>query len=115
MEDSPLKIEFLHQLNDLIKRDEENKIQITPINIKDIYNRFKTPTEQATIKDLHNEIKTLRQEIQTLKQNDISLEYRMLELKGREIIKSQTKTTQEEENMDQESYIKLLSLITTHK
>ena len=42
----------------------------------------------------------------------------MLELEGREIIKSQTKISQEkdeEKNTDNESYINLLSLITTHK
>ena len=42
MEEFPLKIEFLHQLNDLVKRDEENRVQISPINMNDIYNRFKT-------------------------------------------------------------------------
>ena len=50
MEESPLKTEVLHQLNDLIKRDEENRIQLNPINMKDIYKGFKTPTEQVTIK-----------------------------------------------------------------
>ena len=76
----PLKTEFLHQLNDLIRKDEENKVQIGPINMKDIFNRFKPPAEQITIKDLQNEIKALKQEIQILKQNDISLEYKILEL-----------------------------------
>ena len=73
--------------------------------------------EQVTIRDLQNEIKALKQEIQILKQNDIFLEYRMLELEWREILKSQTRMSQEkdeEENTDKESYINLLSLITTH-
>ena len=42
----------------------------------------------------------------------------MLELEGREIIKNQTKLSQEDdkkESTDKESYINLLSLITTHK
>ena len=60
MEDFPLKIEFLHQLNNLIKRDEESRVQISPINMKDIYNRFKTLLKQVTIKDLQNEIKALK-------------------------------------------------------
>ena len=39
----------------------------------------------------------------------------MLELEGRQIIQSQINTSQEKEEADQESYINLLSLITTHK
>lgn len=54
--------------------------------------RPKTQSEQITIKDLQNEIKNLKQEIQILNQNDISLEYRLLELEGREILKVQDKT-----------------------
>ena len=83
MEESSLKIEFLHQLNDLIQKDEESwKEIIQPINMKEIYIRFKTQSEQITIKDLQNEIKNLKQEIQIFKQNDITLEYRLLKLEG---------------------------------
>ena len=31
IEESPLKTGFLHQLNNLIRRDEENSVQISPI------------------------------------------------------------------------------------
>ena len=50
--------------------------------MKEIYIRFKTQSEQITIKDLQNEIKNLKQEIQIFKQNDITLEYRLLKLEG---------------------------------
>ena len=90
LEDSPLKDEFLSQLNNLIIKSEEVK-QIEPINMKDIYKRFKVPTQNITIKDLQEEIKNLKHEIQILKENDITLEYRLLELKGKDIIRNQNK------------------------
>ena len=65
LEDSPLD-EFLSQLNNLIIKSEEVK-QIEPINMKDIYKRFKVPNQNITIKDLQEEIKNLKQEIQILK------------------------------------------------
>ena len=55
LEDSPLKDEFLSQLNNLIIKSEVK--QIEPINIKDIYKRFKVPNQNITIKDLQEEIK----------------------------------------------------------
>jgi len=48
--------------------------------MKDIYNRFKQHHHYITIKDLQEEIKNLKQEIQLLKENDISLEYKLVEL-----------------------------------
>ena len=59
--------------------------------MKDIYKRFKVPNQNITIKDLQEEIKNLKQEIQLLKENDISLEYRLLELEGKDIIRNQHK------------------------
>jgi len=41
LEDSPLKDEFLSQLNHLIIKSEEVREQMEPINMKDIYKRFK--------------------------------------------------------------------------
>ncbi|XLR47956.1 hypothetical protein S83_032616, partial [Arachis hypogaea] len=35
---SPLKDEFLFQLNDLIRKEEKSKEEITPVKIKEIYN-----------------------------------------------------------------------------
>ena len=90
LEDSPLKDEFLSQLNNLIIKSEEIK-QIEPINMKDIYKRFKVSNQNITRKDLQEEIKNLKQEVQLLKENDILLEYRLLELEGKEIIKTKTK------------------------
>jgi len=87
LEESPLKNDFLSQLNNLVKQSEESQQKVEPINMKDIHNRFKPHSHQITIKDLQEEIKNLKQEIQLLKENDISLEYRFLELKGKEIIK----------------------------
>ena len=90
LEDLPLKDEFLSQLNNLIIKSEEIK-QIEPINMKDIYKRFKVSNQNITRKDLQEEIKNLKQEVQLLKENDILLEYRLLELEGKEIIKTKTK------------------------
>jgi len=75
LEDSPLKDEFLSQLNHLIIKSEEVREQIESINMKDIYKRFKVPNQNITIKDLQEEIKNLKQEIQLLKENDISLAF----------------------------------------
>jgi len=59
LEDSPLKDEFLSQLNQLTIKSEEVWEQIEPINMKDIYKRFKVPNQNITIKDLQEEIKIL--------------------------------------------------------
>jgi len=119
LEDSSLKDEFLSQLNNLIIKSEEVREQIEPINMKDIYKRFKVPNQNITIKDLQEEIKNLKQEIQLLKENDISLEYRLLELEGKDIIRDQHKIELEPSNdkakTSNNNYINLLSLITTHK
>jgi len=45
LEDSPLKDEFLSQLNHLIIKSEEVREQIEPISMKDIYKRFKVPNQ----------------------------------------------------------------------
>jgi len=119
LEDSLLKNEFLSQLNNLIIKSEEVREHIEPINMKDIYKRFKVPNQNITIKDLQEEIKNLKQEIQILKENDISLEYRLLELEGKDIIRNQHKIELEPSNDEAETsnnnYINLLSLIITHK
>jgi len=105
----------------LIIKSEEVREQIEPINMKDIYKRFKVPNQNITIKDLQEEIKNLKQEIQLLKENDISLEYRLLELEGKDMIRNQskveleTKTSNYEAETSNNNYINLLSLITTHK
>ena len=52
LEHSPLKNEFLSQLNNLIIKSEEVREQIESINIKDIYKRCKIPNQNITIKDL---------------------------------------------------------------
>ncbi|RDX87441.1 hypothetical protein CR513_31090, partial [Mucuna pruriens] len=85
-------------------------------------NRFKPTNQQATVKDLQEEIKILKQEIQQLKTNDIALDYRMLELDGKELVKKQKgkeKVVYEEIETDEEDkeepYINILNLITTHK
>ena len=56
--------------------------------MNDIYNKFRKPKEQVTLKDLQNEIKNLKQEIHTLKQSDIDLEYRLMEIEGKEILRN---------------------------
>jgi len=121
LDDPPLKDEFLSQLNNLITKSEEVREQIEPINMEDIYKRLKVPNQNIIIKDLQEEIKNLKQEIQLLKENDISLEYRLLELEGKDIIRNQskveleTKTSNYEAETSNNNYINLLSLITTHK
>ena len=119
LEDSLLKDEFLSQLNHLIIKSEEVREHIEPISMKDIYKRFKVPNQNITITDLQEEIKNLKQEIQILKENDISLEYRLLELEGKNIIRNQHKIELEPSNDEagtsNNNYINLLSLITTHK
>jgi len=66
--------------------------------MKDIYKRFKVPNQNITIKDLQKEI-NLKQEIQLLKENDISLEYRLLELEGKDIIRNQNKSRVRNKNL----------------
>jgi len=42
MEESPLKCEFFYQLNDLIQKDEKSRKEIIqPVDMKEIYSRFK--------------------------------------------------------------------------
>ncbi|XLU53647.1 hypothetical protein S245_048295, partial [Arachis hypogaea] len=85
LEDSPLKDEFLFQLNDLIWKEEKSKEEIRPVEIKKIYNRFRTPKEETSLKYLQEKIKTLKSEISELKQQNISLNYRILKLEGENI------------------------------
>jgi len=66
--------------------------------MKDIYKRLKVPNQNITIKDLQKEI-NLKQEIQLLKENDISLEYRLLELEGKDIIRNQNKSRVRNKNL----------------
>src|ERR1044072_5685669 len=61
MEDSPLRNEFLQQLNILIEKDEQNRPAIESFSMNDIYNKFRKPKEQVTLKDLQEEIKNLKQ------------------------------------------------------
>jgi len=63
LEKSPLKNEFLSQLNNLVKQSEESQQQAEPIHMKDIYNIFETHILQITIK-----LKKFKQEIQLLKE-----------------------------------------------
>src|ERR1044072_1153261 len=91
-------------------------------NMNDIYNKFRKPKEQVTLKDLQDEIKNLKQEIHILKQSDIDLEYRIIKIEGKEILRKQKgkdpqpfNPGQETDQEDQDSYLNLLSLITTHK
>ncbi|RDX63499.1 hypothetical protein CR513_58067, partial [Mucuna pruriens] len=75
LEESLLKDEFIRQLNYLIIKDENSRKEIN--------------LGSYTVKDLQVKIKTLKQEIQPLKTNDIALEYRMLELEGKKLVKKQ--------------------------
>ncbi|RDY03799.1 hypothetical protein CR513_12569, partial [Mucuna pruriens] len=111
-----LELEQIETLN------ENSRKEISNISMKEIINRFKPTNQQVTVKDLQEEIKILKQEIQRLKTNDIALEYRMLELEGKELVKKvkgKEKVVYEEIETDEEDkedpYINILNLITTHK
>lgn len=107
LEDLALKEEFISQLNNLIIWTEEAQKTVDPICMKKIYNRFKGPNQQITVEGLQEEIRNLKQEIQILKENDISLEYRLLELEGKETIKNQIENNEKEKVYDGR-YINLL-------
>ena len=73
---------------------------------------------------MQEEIKILKQEIRDLKENDISIEYRLLELEGKNIIRDQSKKKElgipESSNSkineeQEENYINTLNLVTSHK
>ncbi|RDX61104.1 hypothetical protein CR513_60698, partial [Mucuna pruriens] len=70
---------IIKSLNNLIKKEENRRSKVKVIDIKEIYNKFKNPN-QLTIKYLQDEFKFFLNELQVLKQNDISLEYKLLEL-----------------------------------
>ncbi|RDY06063.1 hypothetical protein CR513_10017, partial [Mucuna pruriens] len=121
LEESPLKNEFIEQLNDIIIKDEKSKRESSHVSMKEIMNRFTDNNQTVTIKDLQEEIKILKQEIQELRENDISLEYRILQLEGEDMInkqKGKEKINEEEKDKIEHQgnpYISILSLITTHK
>ncbi|RDX95628.1 hypothetical protein CR513_21831, partial [Mucuna pruriens] len=108
LKESPLKDEFIEQLNEIITKDEKSRKEISHISMKEIMNGFNSTNKTITIKDLQKEIKILKQEIQEL-----------LELEGKELINKQRgkeKIVYEEEEENKEShFINILSLITTHK
>lgn len=48
------------QFNNLIKRDEEAQEEVNAISMKEIYNKFKRPRQQAIIQNLQEKIKNLK-------------------------------------------------------
>nr|KYP65886.1 hypothetical protein KK1_012162 [Cajanus cajan] len=116
LEHGPIRIELISKLEELLKKDEKEQEEIKEIDLKEIYSRFRQPSP-ITIKDLQDEIKILKTEITNLKQDNISIEYRLLELEGKEKIREQQNlnidkpfsSTPPKEDID------YLNLITTHK
>jgi hypothetical protein len=87
MPESSQKEEFMLQIKNMIDREEKKKNTVQKIEFKEIMNRFKPiVTPPITIKDLQNEISLMKQEIDLLKVKDLELEFKYLELKGKQIV-----------------------------
>ncbi|XLU78278.1 hypothetical protein S245_001699, partial [Arachis hypogaea] len=126
LEDTPLRDEFIRQLAELVKKEEESKQEIRPIEIKEIYNRFKNPQE-VSLNSLKEEIKKLKREVSELKQQNINMDYRLLKIEGENIIKIQEQSLQNNEgtsnitipenyiNLGIENYINILTLLVSQK
>ncbi|XLS86203.1 hypothetical protein HN51_036369, partial [Arachis hypogaea] len=131
LEGTLLRDEFINQLAELVKKEEESKQEIRPIEIKEIYNRFKNPQEEVSLNSLKEEIKKLKREVSELKQQNINMDYRLLKIEGENIIKIEEQTLQNniskiEEtsniiisenyiNMGPENYINILTLLVSQK
>ncbi|XLU76769.1 hypothetical protein S245_000190, partial [Arachis hypogaea] len=127
LEDTPLRDEFIRQLAELVKKEEESKQEIRPIEIKEIYNRFKNPQEEVSLNSLKEEIKKLKREVSDLKQQNINMDYRLLKIEGENIIKIQEQSLQNNEgtsnitipenyiNLGTENYINILTLLVSQK
>ncbi|XLU73829.1 hypothetical protein S245_032882, partial [Arachis hypogaea] len=98
LEDTPLRDKFIRQLAELVKKEEESKQEIRPIEIKEIYNHFKNPQEEVSLNSLKEEIKKLKREVSELKQQNINMDYRLLKIEGENIIKIQEQTLQNSNN-----------------
>ncbi|XLU27911.1 hypothetical protein S245_063977, partial [Arachis hypogaea] len=131
LEDTPLRDDFIKQLAELVKKEEESKQEIRPTEIKEIYDRFKNPQEKVSLNSLKEEIKKLKKEVLELKQQNINMDYRLLKIEGENIIKIQEQTLQNNDkkpeeisnitipenyiNLGTENYINVLTLLVRQK
>ncbi|XLU50109.1 hypothetical protein S245_044923, partial [Arachis hypogaea] len=131
LEDTPLRDDFIKQLAELVKKEEESKQEIRPTEIKEIYDRFKNPQEKVSLNSLKEEIKKLKREVSKLKQQNINMDYRLLKIEGENIIKIQEKTLQNNDkkpeeisnitipenyiNLGTKNYINVLTLLVRQK